>query len=558
MNIKIAFSCDQTYVRFLATTIASILKNADYTDELEFYVMDGGLTAEDKTNIQSLSSIKEFTIKFIDISNIIANIDFTVPSELHFSKAAYFRFFIAEILKDINKVLYLDIDIVVLSSLAELYSVDVEEHYFAAGIQYHTLWGTAKEIMRLNIFGKKYFNSGVLLINLQRWRDENLALKLITTMNEIKGNIRYVDQDVMNHYFNDFKVIDKKWNCEAEFYETYPDIRIVHYQGGDKFSFSSSLLLKKYIALTPYKEFPQYLLEEKKITSTKKYKQAIKEICKKIILFLFANRKIAFIFDKLGKLARGKIKIQKKTTTIKTEFLEHALEFHFPDKIVQRGPFKGMRYPSHFVTDDFLFSKLLGCYEYEIQYLINEIIVFRPEQIINIGYHGIYYTVGLALRCPTAIIYAFEADETIEQTYCSMAQFNQVQERIRFQGKCKNEKQLLSLPANKKSVIICDIEGFEKKLLTQRVFTHFRSAFFLIEIHDCFDIEISRVIEKSFAKTHSYTEVVAINDIKKTYTYKYPEIDNYSLALKKELVSENRPSGMKWYFLSPKQHSNLF
>ena len=550
MLLRIAFSCDQNYVHFLATTIASILKNADINDNFEFYVIEDSIKDEDKLKIEALSTLKEFSITYISAAKLIEDFTFVIPPHFHFSKAAYFRLFLADILPDINKIIYLDIDIIVLSSLASLYNINIENEYFAACPQFHTVEGEINNILRLSLFEKKYFNSGVLLLNLEKWRKDNISQKLISTMHTIKDKIFWVDQDVMNYYFKNFHELDKKWNCEAEFYETRSDISIVHFQGGDKFSFSCSSLLHDYISLTPYKKFS---LTKQNIESHFSLKSFLKKEGKYIFSMLIKNKKFASIFKKLGDIASSSLpKDSSFQEDIRQKFIIQAASAHFPDKSVKHGPFKNMKYPSYQSVCSTLFPKLLGSYENEIQQYIQELIDLSPEQIIDIGCAEGYYTVGLALRCPHALVYAFDENQTARRLCSDMAKLNSVDKKIKIFGCCRDQNDLLNIQNRLKTVVVCDIEGFEKKILSSRVFEHFSQASFLIEVHDCFDMETSSTLKSSFKKTHNYKEVFAIDDVNKAYIYDYNEIANYHFELKKLLLAENRPAGMKWFFLTPK------
>ena len=65
---NICYSLDSNYIEQLAVSITSILKNADILDNINFYILDGGLSINDKHSIELLKSIKDFNIKFVSVN----------------------------------------------------------------------------------------------------------------------------------------------------------------------------------------------------------------------------------------------------------------------------------------------------------------------------------------------------------------------------------------------------------------------------------------------------------------------------------------------------------
>ena len=66
---NICYSLDSNYAEQLAVSLASILKNADVEDNINIYILDGGLSEEDKKNIELLKNIKDFSLNYIQVSN---------------------------------------------------------------------------------------------------------------------------------------------------------------------------------------------------------------------------------------------------------------------------------------------------------------------------------------------------------------------------------------------------------------------------------------------------------------------------------------------------------
>lgn len=126
MKINICLISDENFVQHLAVTMASILANANIDDELYFYILlDNTLPSNLKNKIIELKKIKNCTINFIEVEKSLFN------KYSNVRKMANFKFFLGYILKDLDKVLYLDCDLVVLTSLKDLFSENIDNYYLA-------------------------------------------------------------------------------------------------------------------------------------------------------------------------------------------------------------------------------------------------------------------------------------------------------------------------------------------------------------------------------------------------------------------------------------------
>ena len=188
--MNIVFASDEKFSVQLATTITSILLNADKNDMFRFYVLDGGLSSQVKEKINRLKKIKDFEINYV-VMNLA---DFkNCPICWHFSKATYFRFKIPEIIKE-KKALYMDCDVLVKKSLKSLYSEDLTGFYAAVCDEF-AYFDVKKQ---LKICVERYFNAGVMLLNIEKMRQDNIQNQAFEFVNKSRDKIVYVDQDVLN------------------------------------------------------------------------------------------------------------------------------------------------------------------------------------------------------------------------------------------------------------------------------------------------------------------------------------------------------------------------
>lgn len=211
MNIVLA--SDDNFVQHCAVTMLSVLRN---NRNVQFYLLTEGLSSENATYLSELVSSYEGKLEIINVPSSVVQ-EFPMPkmASEHISIATYYRLLIPSLLsKQINKVLYLDCDMVILGSLEALWETNISE--FALGVVYQSLgWSDYNQSWeRLSIPREEgYFNAGMLLMNLDYLREIGFVDTAIRFINERYSRILSHDQDVLNALLYD-KVIplSPKWN----------------------------------------------------------------------------------------------------------------------------------------------------------------------------------------------------------------------------------------------------------------------------------------------------------------------------------------------------------
>lgn len=226
-----------------------------------------------------------------------------------------------------------------------------------------------------------------------------------------------------------------------------------------------------------------------------------------------------------------------------------AVQRRIPDLVVRHGPFQGMKYPASTSVGSQLFPKLLGSYEREIAGIIEDICRTPYSEIVDIGCAEGYYAVGLAMRIPTASVYAYDTNSEAIRLCEQMAVLNGVDDRVAVGAFCDIEA-LKSIPFTERSLIISDCEGYEKVLFTEEMASFLTHHDLLIEVHDFLDLDTSAVLRERFKSSHDIHVVQSLDDIKKAQTYDgYDELEGYSLAERRTLVGEFRPAIMEWFYM---------
>lgn len=217
-NIPVFLASDNNYAPFVATTICSIVKNTK--SFVDFYVLDGGISKKNKQKIESLKNqFNNFAIEFLDMSD--AQLE-RFPNVQHYSVNAFSRYFIPELKPELNKILYLDVDIIVKGDIAKLYGQNLENYPLGAVLEdfYEGNYVHLKKICPTYSGGSNYFNSGVLVMDLDYFRKNNLTQKLIDKTIELKEVLSCPDQDIFNFIFEgNFKILDYEFNFMPDHFE---------------------------------------------------------------------------------------------------------------------------------------------------------------------------------------------------------------------------------------------------------------------------------------------------------------------------------------------------
>ena len=222
-KIHIAVCLDKGYVMPTGVMMYSICINNQDVD-IDFHVLiDESVSEKERQNLrETLDKFHGKRALFYSVRSISA-LSFPLVNFNHLTRAAYYRLFLSDILPaTVEKVLYLDGDIIVRHSLLLLWNTDLTNH--AIGVAIDSNEGKIEKYYRLRYSYKKgYFNSGVLLINLKYWRDNHIIKEFVEYLNKNPERIIHEDQDVMNVVLKDKKLsIPVKYNFQSGFLKKEP------------------------------------------------------------------------------------------------------------------------------------------------------------------------------------------------------------------------------------------------------------------------------------------------------------------------------------------------
>lgn len=237
MNILVAFNDGYT----LPTKIMLKSVIANNNEGINIFCLYDQLSKESIESIQQLSDNNKVLVSLVHVDKELFKY---APVHHHFSKESYFRLFAHRFIDEkVDRILWLDGDVIVNDSLHDFYTQDFEEKLFVA-VEDMVLGKNEKKHTTLQIpIDIPYINSGVLLMNLTEMRrklDDKRIYEYIKTHQDM---LEWVDQDVYNGLlYNDFKVINSdywynyfSWRIDSNNKESvYRNVKVIHYCGTKK------------------------------------------------------------------------------------------------------------------------------------------------------------------------------------------------------------------------------------------------------------------------------------------------------------------------------------
>lgn len=215
--ITVVTASDENYSMGLAAMGYSLGASHRGQRRIELVILDGGISEETKAKLHESWRDMDMTIRWMtpDVSAIEH-----LPLKFWFTRATYLRLLIPDLLpQTLNKAIYMDCDVLVLKDIEELWNVELGEHPIGA-VQDMKLPNFGKAFLSLDGLppaDTPYYHSGMLLMNLQKWRERDLTKKIIQFIEDHSATIRWIDQDGINAVLaHSCLPLDPRWNVSIE------------------------------------------------------------------------------------------------------------------------------------------------------------------------------------------------------------------------------------------------------------------------------------------------------------------------------------------------------
>jgi len=205
-NIAIYLASSDLYAPYAGIFVQSVIENSSNDYNYDILIIETDISEQNKEILSSIpKKYKNVSLRFVDVSHIIDNYTFTYSQ--HHSKYNFYRLTAPEVLSEYNKIIYVDCDLVVNCDISELYNIDLEDNYVAAtrciGMISSYIRREERKKYVDNVLQLKkptdYFNSGVMLLNLELIRETFSTKQLLDMASE--GEWMFCDQCVLNVLF---------------------------------------------------------------------------------------------------------------------------------------------------------------------------------------------------------------------------------------------------------------------------------------------------------------------------------------------------------------------
>jgi lipopolysaccharide biosynthesis glycosyltransferase len=226
---------DDHYAVMLGVLLKSVEINHRSLEKIIFYIIEDQISLSNKQNLYESISDEKIEIVWIKMKHAIPE-GLKLPSDnSSYPTSIYMRFFIPSLLPlHIEKAIYLDADTMVLHDISSLWNTDLKDYPLAAVVDervksFDNEWGGIKNYKDFDFLPHtKYFNTGLLLLNLKVWRDQNISSQLIEVIEKNKKIAQYPDQYALNVVLaNRWIELDPRWNCFST--NTMKDPLMVHF-----------------------------------------------------------------------------------------------------------------------------------------------------------------------------------------------------------------------------------------------------------------------------------------------------------------------------------------
>nr|WP_319474380.1 glycosyltransferase family 8 protein [uncultured Sphaerochaeta sp.] len=260
--VPVVFASNERFAPALGVCITSLLENIDINRSYDIIILESDLSEDSKQRLElTCKTYPQVHLRFFNPRILIGKRALQKNPTDHITIETYYRFLIADILPDYERVLYLDCDTVILDDVGKLYDTEMHGNILAATLDPEipglamgkdpSMMSYLKDVLGLRD-SDPYFQAGVLVIDLKAMRSFHSVDQWIGLVGERR--YRFNDQDLLNKECRGrYQLLDMRWNTVVDcnhtrmhtiedgpysLYDAYTQARknphIVHYAGFEK------------------------------------------------------------------------------------------------------------------------------------------------------------------------------------------------------------------------------------------------------------------------------------------------------------------------------------
>lgn len=235
-TISIVCVCDNHYAILLAALLKSIEANHKTKEKIDVYVVEDGFTGKNKSKVSNSIKSNQINIIWLPMKDCLPKGAKVPVDKSSLPLNIYTRLYIPQFIpKEIKKVIFLDVDMIVLEDISVLWHTDLGDNIVGAVqdqfIQIVSKWGGVSNYADLGIDAdNKYFNAGLMVIDIDKWNEADITDKVINCIFENSALAQFQDQYGLNAVLA--KVwyhLDPLWNRFAYSEEKRPFL--IHFTG---------------------------------------------------------------------------------------------------------------------------------------------------------------------------------------------------------------------------------------------------------------------------------------------------------------------------------------
>ena len=223
--IEIVCCLDDHFVEYCGMMLDSLFVHNPNEKFRVHIIFNSTVCVKTKERLSALGKKFSFDFCFYTLNNDLIK-SFPTNEKDHISLSAYIRLFMADLLPDgVDKVLYLDGDMMIVDSVRDLWNTEIDDVMVAAVEERYPFDTNSPD--RLHYPREySYFNSGVMLINLKKWKEADITRRFLDYIQKYPERIRLHDQDVLNALlFDKKKFISIRWNLMDFFLYKRPEVQ---------------------------------------------------------------------------------------------------------------------------------------------------------------------------------------------------------------------------------------------------------------------------------------------------------------------------------------------
>lgn len=230
--IHIGYGIDDNYARCCASSILSVSQNnPDF--QCQFHVLASELTSSSLSQFEEMARRYNLNIHIYDITPDMLP---DLPTQVHLPLPTYYRFLLPMVVAeyDPERLLYIDADMICVNPLTELFTCKWEQDEIIAAAP-DVQWMHTKRTRVLNLPKHRYFNAGLLVINLPRWNKFMVYDKVLETILANPELYTYLDQDALNVVLQGHvKYLSTSYNAIEYSSKDISKLNIIHFAAHPK------------------------------------------------------------------------------------------------------------------------------------------------------------------------------------------------------------------------------------------------------------------------------------------------------------------------------------